>query len=200
MTPFAESCTFLPLCSAPFLPASPTTVTKTVFPVVLHYLCQHRGLWIYQAKLGSTDSDRGNVDRVTSHAFACPFSQALYPRPPTGWEFKRANLTLLAVICLPSLPEEKDRTRPRIKTETTEALFHSLLSSCCTCHNSATDTQTHTKTKLSALTSSSVVVRSRSKHSGDLVVFTSEILSALWRSIFRNYYTWRTSPWGKLSK
>lgn len=34
------------------------------------------GPWIYQAKLRNTDSDRGNVDRVTSHALACPNTQS----------------------------------------------------------------------------------------------------------------------------
>ena len=34
-----------------------------------------QGSWIYQVKLENTDSDRGNVDRVTSHALTCPFFQ-----------------------------------------------------------------------------------------------------------------------------
>lgn len=34
-----------------------------------------QGPWIYQATLENTDSDKGNVDRVTSHALTCPFFQ-----------------------------------------------------------------------------------------------------------------------------
>lgn len=73
-TPFAESCTFHP--SLLFFPTPvcfPQCCHKTLFlsPLVLSLSAQ--GPWIYQVKLENTDSDRGNVDQVTSHALTCPF-------------------------------------------------------------------------------------------------------------------------------
>lgn len=76
-TSFAESCTFPPvLCSLLHTPRCfAQCCHKTVFLCSVYYLCQQRGPWIYQAKLRNTDSDRGNVDLVTSNALTCPDAQ-----------------------------------------------------------------------------------------------------------------------------
>lgn len=73
-TPFAESCTFPP--SMPF-PTPPvfSMLSQNSLSLCLVLSLSAEGPWIYQAKLGNTDSDRGNVDRVTSHALTCPFFQ-----------------------------------------------------------------------------------------------------------------------------
>lgn len=75
--PFAESCTF-PLRSAlspcSLLLLSMLSQNSLFLGFVLSLSAESP--WIYQAKLGNTDSDRGNVDRVTSHALACPFFQS----------------------------------------------------------------------------------------------------------------------------
>lgn len=65
VTPFAESCT-LPSLLSP-------TLSQNSLSLCLVLSLSAEGPWIYQAKLGNTDSDRGNVDRVTSHALTCPF-------------------------------------------------------------------------------------------------------------------------------
>lgn len=54
------------------LTAYPDAVTKQVFLAAFILSMSAEGPWIYQAKLENTDSDRGNVDRVTSHALSCP--------------------------------------------------------------------------------------------------------------------------------
>lgn len=64
----APSSLLSPRCSLLFFPV--LSQNSLSFHLVLSLSAE--GPWIYQAKLGNTDSDRGNVDRVTSHALTCP--------------------------------------------------------------------------------------------------------------------------------
>lgn len=57
---------------------------KTVFLSALYYLCQQRAHGSMRPSCRNTDSDRGNVDWVTSHAFTCPFIHHLNPVQTTG--------------------------------------------------------------------------------------------------------------------
>lgn len=82
-TPFAESCTFpspsllspTPLCFSPML-------SQNRLSLCLVLSLSAESPWIYQGKLGNTDSDRGNVDQVTSHALTCPLFQcSIFHKP-----------------------------------------------------------------------------------------------------------------------
>lgn len=118
------------LCLSTLLSLLFPALSQNILSVCLVLSLSAAGPWIYQAKLGSTDSDRGNVDRVTSHALTCPFFQHSILCKP---QVKNLSLwlSLSFVSFVYSLAEAKDWIR-RIyrKKKTREPLSFSALLYC----------------------------------------------------------------------